>query len=120
MFFKICPSNHGSLQNCVLAPFPIFQHNFSENHYNLNSQIPFSIFISCHQFEPIFFPQFTLLFISPYFLTNTVAIVSLASNNTNFHLWSRSINVTLRYKNKLGFIDETLIWLESYKYKFIT
>lgn len=36
-------------------------------------------------------------------------IVSPSLNNTNFHSWSRVIKIYLRSKNKLGFINETLI-----------
>lgn len=38
-----------------------------------------------------------------------LSIVSPSLNNTNFHSWSRAIKISLRSKNKLGFINGTLI-----------
>ncbi|KAF5470095.1 hypothetical protein F2P56_010638 [Juglans regia] len=49
---------------------------------------------------------------SSYFLTNTddpgVLLVSEKLSNNNYHSWSRSMFLSLKARNKLGFIDGSL------------
>lgn len=42
-----------------------------------------------------------------------LAIVSLPLNNANYNDWSRFVQLALRSKNKLEFINETLIHSET-------
>ncbi|XP_042964632.1 uncharacterized protein LOC122298852 [Carya illinoinensis] len=54
---------------------------------------------------------------NPYFLTNAnhlgVLLVSEKLSNNNYHLWSRSMFLSLKTQNKLGFIDGSLPILDK-------
>lgn len=45
--------------------------------------------------------------------SSNISIVSLSLNNQNYHSWSQSIKVAIRFKNKLGFLDGTLVRPDS-------